>query len=95
MIYSPHIERVQERELPEPFFNTHTMTFTVYQRQVSTGQMSRVVEDYIEQEKGIRIVVRPMVGETVAHLYGIPPSTSIEKQLLLRAYAWAKDHLKQ
>ena len=62
---------------------------------VSIAQMSRVVENYIEQEKGVRIVVRPMVGETVAHLYGIPPSTSIEKQLLFRAYAWAKDHLKQ
>ena len=61
---------------------------------VTVGQMSRVVEDYIEQERGVRIVVRPVVGETVAHLYGMQYNP-VEKQLLLRAYAWAVDHLKQ
>lgn len=61
---------------------------------VTTSYMTKVVQQYIKQETGQAIVITPVVGETVAHIYGIPYNP-VHKQLLLRAYAWAFDHLKQ
>lgn len=49
---------------------------------VSNQHMIRVVEDYIYQEKGERVNI-------VLHV--LDPQG---KSLLLKAYAWAKDHLK-
>ncbi|MBL4760592.1 MAG: hypothetical protein JKY80_07055 [Mariprofundaceae bacterium] len=62
---------------------------------VTNGDMSRIVEQYIKQETSRDVRVRVLVDETVAHLYGIPPCTPREKELLCRAYSWAVDHLKQ
>ena len=61
---------------------------------VTTHQMTRVVEQYVEQEtgRGVNIIV-PVTGR-IAQAFGVPEN-HLEKELLCRAYAWAVDHLKQ
>ena len=74
--------------------STGRFDVTGAQTDVTTSEMTQVVQQYIEQETGKAVVITSVIGETVAHLYGIPYNP-VHKQLLLRAYAWAVDHLKQ
>ena len=53
---------------------------------VSNEYMISVIEAYIYQEKGVRVEI----GNDTAKFI----NNSREKGLLLKAYAWANDHLK-
>ena len=58
-------------------------------RQVATGYMIQVVQQYIEQQKGVSVRIKNPQGGILNSM-----NSMAQKQLLLRAYAWANDHLK-